>query len=178
MRVNTRLTNKSIELWTKINPSGPFGGIFCFLTYNWQAIFIFHVHRLLPCRASSNCDGEFKLYRAREAVCMYNWDYMNKRKEKYMNTIYPSPTFILFHWRRIYITSFEALFSANCPVLRMLGCFLLPPRRSRFFARIARWKLLSLRKTKETKHHKASLTTNLTANLTLTIVHKKRKRIN
>ena len=76
------------------------------------------------------------------------------------------------------MTSFDALFSANCPVLRMLGCLMLPPRHSRFFARIARWKLLSLRKTKETKHHKASLTTNLTTNLTLTIVHKKRKRTN
>ena len=31
MRVNTRLTNKSIELWTKINPSGPFGEFSVFL---------------------------------------------------------------------------------------------------------------------------------------------------
>lgn len=177
MRVNTRLTNKSIELWTKINPSGPFGEFSVFLLTT-DRLFSFstsigscHAVLVVIVTGNSNYTGPTK-----RSACIIGIIWTNEKRNIYEH--YPSPTFILFHWRRIYITSFEALFSANCPVLRMLGCFLLPPRHSRFFARIARWKLLSLRKTKETKHHKTSLTMNLTTNLTLTIVHKKRKRIN
>ena len=162
----------------KNQPKRSLWGIFCFLTYNWQAIFIFHVHRLLPCRASSNCDGEFKLYRAHEAVCMYYWDYMNKRKEKYIWTlsvtnIYTFPLTDNLHniiWSTFFCQlpslAHARLFSAAASPFSRL--------RSDCSLEITH----SLRKTKETKQHKTSLTTNLTTNLTLTMVHKKRKRIN
>ena len=176
MRVNTRLTNKSIELWTKINPSGPFGEFSVFLLTT-DRLFSFstsigscHAVLVVIVTGNSNYTGP-----AKRSACIIGIIWTNEKRNIWTLSVTNIYTFPLKENLHNIIWS---TFFCQLPSLGMLGCFLLPPRHSRFFARIARWKLLSLRKAKETKHHKTSLTTNLTTNLTLTIVHKKRKRIN
>ena len=177
MRVNTRLINKSIELWTKINPSGPFGEFSVFLLTTDRpfsfstSIGSCHAVLVVILTGNSNYTGP-----AKRSACIIGIMWTNEKRNIWtlsVTNIYTFPLTENLHnivWSTFFCQlpslAHARLFSAAASPFSRL--------RSDCSLEITH----SLRKTKETKQHKTSLTTNLTTNLTLTIVHQKRKRIN
>lgn len=148
------LNNKSIELWTKINPSGPFGEFSVFLLTT-DRLFSFstsigscHAVLVVIVTGNSNYTGT-----AKGSACIIGIIWTNEKRNIWtlsVTNIYTFPLTENLH------NTIWSIFSAYCPVLRMLDCFLLPLRHSRVFARITRWKLLTAyekrRKQNITKH--------------------------